>query len=240
MPKLNELTVIVTGAGRGMGRAIAKMLVAEGATVALNSLDSDALEACANELRRNDVRIFAQAADVTREDQVSNFFDSVQRELGGADVLLNIPGLSVPGPIAEMDLADYQKVFDVNMMGSFLCSKHFLSRVDADRGGLIVNFSSMAGKRANPNSPIYCAAKAALDMFGQCMALQTVSKNVRVTTLNPGATATDFWAGRKVPLDKFMQSEDIAETVRFLLQLPPRLVVHEMSFESFDFIRSKV
>ena len=153
--------------------------------------------------------------------------------------LVEEAGLSVAGPIAEMQLDDYRKIFDVNMMGTFLCSKHFLARVNPERGGLIVNFASMASKRANPNAPVYCAAKAAVSMFGQGTALQSVAKNVRVTTLNPGPTNTDFWAGRKAPLEKFMQPEDIAEAVQFLLRLPPRLVVHELSFESFDFIRSK-
>ena len=239
MPELKELTVIVTGAAHGMGRAIASMLAAEGAGVALSDRDGDALAAVEKELRQGDARLLAQTVDVTQEDQVAAFFERIDQELGGADVLLNIPGLSVAGPIAEMQLDDYRKIFDVNMMGTFLCSKHFLARVNPEHGGLIVNFASMASKRANPNAPVYCAAKAAVSMFGQGTALQAVAKNVRVTTLNPGPTDTDFWAGRKAPLEKFMRPEDIAEAVQFLLRLPPRLVVHELSFESFDFIRSK-
>ena len=239
MSDLKELTVVVTGAARGMGRAIAEMLVGEGATLAIADLDSESVKAFAEELSQKGGRILAQTVDITQEEQVATFFEQIEKELGGADVLLNIPGLSIASPIAEMDLNDYRKIFDVNMMGTFLCSKHFLAHVDPDRGGQIINFASMASKRANPNAPVYCAAKAAVSMFSDGMALQTTSKNVRVTTLNPGPTDTNFWAGRQVPLEKFMQPSDIAEAVHFILSLPSRLVVHELSFESFEFLRSK-
>ena len=239
MPELKELTVVVTGAACGMGRAIATMLTKEGATVAIADRDETALTAVAEELRQSGAKVVAQVVDVTQEDQVAAFFDQVKKELGGADVLLNIPGLSIASPIAEMPLEDYRKIFDVNVMGTFLCSKHFLARADSERGGQIINFASMASKRANPNAPVYCAAKAAVSMFSEGMALQTVAKNIRVTTLNPGPTDTNFWAGRKVPLEKFMQPSDIADAIRFILTLPSRLVVHDLSFESFEFLRSK-
>ena len=151
--------------------------------------------------------------------------------------MLNLPGLSRVGPIAEMPIEEFEKILDVNVRGTFLCAKHFLAGVDAERGGLVVNFASMAAKRANPNAPVYCTAKAAVAMFSQGLALQAKESNVRVTTLCPGPTNTPFWGDRPVPREKFMTVDDIVSTVQFVLSLPEHVVVHEIAFESFTFFK---
>jgi short-subunit dehydrogenase len=95
----------------------------------------------------------------------------------------------------------------------------------------------MAARRANPNAPVYCAAKAAVAMFSQGLALQAKERNVRVTTLMPGPTDTAFWGNRQVPREKFLQVDDVVAAVRFVLSLPDRVVVHELAFESFAFFK---
>ena len=180
----------------------------------------------------------AQATDVTDEEQVAAFFAAVKERFGRADVLINLPGLSKVAQIAEMALEDYQRILDVNLMGTFLCAKHFIPLVDPERGGQILNMASMASKRANPNAPVYCAAKAAVAMLSQGLALQLKERNIRVSTLNPGPTNTQgFWGDRPVPRDKFLSPGNVAQVVRFILSQPPHVLVHEVAFESFDFFK---
>ena len=237
MTELANKTYVIPGAASGMGRAIALMLASEGANLAIADVDADNLAATEKELTARGAQVVASVCDITQEDQVAALFGAAKERFGGVDVLLNVPGLSVVGPIAEMPLDAYDKVIDVNVKGTFLCSKHFLGQVDAEKGGVVVNFASMAAKRANPNAPVYCTAKAAVAMFSQGFALQAKEKNVRVTTLCPGPTNTNFWGDRPVPREKFLAVDDIVATVRFLLSLPEHVVVHEMSLESFEFFK---
>ena len=237
MTELGNKTYLIPGAASGMGRAIALMLAAEGANLAIADVDSDNLAATENELAEKGAQVVASVCDITQEDQVAALFDVAKQRFGKVDVLLNVPGLSIVGPIAEMSADAYDKVIDVNVKGTFLCSKHFLQQVDGATGGVVVNFASMAAKRANPNAPVYCTAKAAVAMFSQGFALQAKEKNVRVTTLCPGPTNTNFWGDRPVPREKFLAVDDVVAAIRFVLSLPEHVVVHEISLESFEFFK---
>ncbi|MGI6417890.1 MAG: SDR family oxidoreductase [Thermoguttaceae bacterium] len=237
MQTMEGKIVAITGAASGMGRAIAQGLAADGATLALADCNGPGLAELEAALEPYAGRLFTRVLDVTDEAGVERFFRDLRERFGGCDVLLNAPGLSVVGKIAEMALADYDKMLDVNVKGTFLCSKHFLAGIDPERGGLIVNFASMAARRANANAPLYCTAKAAVAMFSQGLALQAKEQNVRVTTLYPGPTDTAFWGSRQVPREKFMTVDDVVAAVRFVLSLPPRIVVHELAFESFLFFK---
>jgi NAD(P)-dependent dehydrogenase (short-subunit alcohol dehydrogenase family) len=230
-------TVVILGAASGMGRAIARSLAADGARLALADCDQKRLAEVEAELKPVAADVLAQAVDVTDESSVSALFAAIRQRFGSADVLVCAPGVSIAGPIADMRLEDFDRILDVNVKGAFLGAKHFLSTVDSARGGLIMNFASMAARRANPNAPVYCAAKAAVAMFSQGLALQAKERNVRVTTLMPGPTDTAFWGNRQVPREKFLQVDDVVAAVRFVLTLPERIVVHELAFESFAFFK---
>jgi NAD(P)-dependent dehydrogenase (short-subunit alcohol dehydrogenase family) len=237
MSNMQGKAVVITGAASGMGRAIAEALAADGARLAIADCDRPRLDQAAAELRRRSPDLLARVVDVTEEKSVADLFVAAQEQFGPLDVLLNVPGVSAVGPIADMPEADFERIIDVSVKGTFLGSKHFLSAVDPLHGGLIINFASMAAKRANPNAPVYCAAKAAVAMLSQGLALQAKDRNVRVTTLLPGPTDTTFWGNRQVPREKFLQVEDVVAAVRFVLALPPHVVVHELAFESFAFFK---
>jgi NAD(P)-dependent dehydrogenase (short-subunit alcohol dehydrogenase family) len=235
--RLKNKVVIIIGATGGMGQATAKALAAEGAKLVLGSRKEQVLNTLTNELVSEGAEAAYMTVDVTNEEEVQAFFDQTAKTFGRFDVLLNLAGLSIPSPISEMTIEQYEQLMDVNLKGTFLCSKHFIPYVNKEQGGLIVNIGSMAAKRANPNAPLYCTAKAALNMFSQGLSLQLIEKNIRVTTLNPGATDTEFWGNRQVPRDKFMTAADVAEVLLFVLQMDPRLVFHEINFESFAFYK---
>ena len=234
MREISSLSVLITGATGGMGDAISRRLAQQGARLALTGRDSAKLQALADDTGAG----FAETLEVTDEAQVERAFDRARETLGGIDVLINLPGISTPGQIEQMTTDAYDQVIDVNVKGAFLMCKHFMARVDPERGGQILLTGSMAGKRANANAPVYCAAKAGLGMFAQGLALQGKEKQVRVTLMSPGPTDTDgFWGDRPVPRDKFLRPGDIASVVQFLLALPPTVVVHEIAFEPFEFFR---
>ncbi len=237
MISLKGKTIVVPGASGGMGKEICKLLAEEGARLAIASNDEAQLKDLENTLTKQGNEVISMVIDVTSEDDVESFFKMVELSFGKADILLNLPGISIPSPISDMAVEKYDLTIDVNLKGTFLCSKHFIRLVDVNSGGQIINIGSMASKRANPNAPLYCTAKAAVNMFSQGLALQLIEKKTRVTTLNPGPTDTTFWGDRPMPREKFMQAADVAEVIMFILKMNPAVVFHEVNFESFAFFK---
>ncbi len=229
--------ILVTGVTGGIGSATAHRLAEAGASLALAGRDATRVQRFAEQLNGPHLPL---AFDVTDERAVSDAMDRAAAHFGRLDTLINVPGLSVPAKLVEMDVDDFDRTFDVNVKGMFLCSKHFIRQVDAQRGGLIVNISSVAGKAANPNAPAYCAAKAAMNMLANGLALQTREANVRISIISPGAVSTKgFWGDRPVPHEKFLKPGDVAEIIAGVLALPRHIVVHDVVFESWEFFKSK-
>ncbi len=223
---------VITGASGGMGSTISKMLAKEGARLALTSNDAAAMDALKQELPAD---AYTEILDITDEAQVAAFFDKVKALFGGADALLNLAGLSIPAQIPEMAEKDYDLTMDVNLKGTFLASKHFaaIARPNAQ----IINIGSMAALRANGNAPLYCTAKAAVNMFGSGLQIQLAKQDIRVTTLNPGGADTPFWGNRKVAREKLLQAADVCDVMRFVLTSDPRIAFHELNFESFAMMK---
>jgi NADP-dependent 3-hydroxy acid dehydrogenase YdfG len=238
MTTVKDRVIVIFGAAGGMGSTIAADLAGAGARLGLADVNPAALAAVESQAKAAGAQVVAAALDSTHEDQVAAFFAAVKQRFGGADALIYLPGVSIPAKIESMAVADYDTIFDVNVKGGFVAAKHFLGVVDPAHSGQVLLTSSMASKRANPNAPVYCAAKAAVSMLAQGLALQAKDKNVRVTTLLPGPTNTaGFWGTRPVPREKFMTTADIASVVRFILELPEHIVMHEVDFESFIFFK---
>jgi len=235
----NDRVIIIVGAGGGFGRALLEKIAPRGARLALADLASAPLDELAAQARQLGAADVATAAvDVTDETSVAAFFASVKEKFGRADTLLYLPGMSIASPVADMPVDAYDKIVDVNLKGLFLASKHFIPITDPARDPLITYISSQAATRANPNAPVYCAAKAAVSMFGQGLAMQVMKQNIRVTAIKPGPVNTvGFWGDRPVPREKFMQAADVAQVIDFILHLPPHIVTHEISFESFEFFK---
>lgn len=232
MTQLKDKVIIITGASGGMGRVVSEALAETGARLALFSNDSEALCALSEKISQKTTCI-SRTVDVCDEEQVRTAVEETAQQLGAPYALLNLAGLSIPAEISEMKLADFETVMDVNVQGTFLFSKHFANAVDAQAGGQIINIGSMAAKRANGNAPVYCTAKAAVNMLSAGMAIQYKKLNIRVTTLNPGGTDTPFWGNRPVDRQKLMQPDDIAGAILFVLTQDRRVAISELNFESF-------
>lgn len=221
--------VIVTGASGGMGIILCKKLAEQGAKLSLCSNDVKALAAQAEELSKV-TEVFAKVVDITNEEEVAAFFAQAYEKNGEFHAMANLAGLSIPGKIPETDVNVYETIMDVNVKGTFLAGKYFAK--NAAKPAIIVNIGSTAAKTANANAPLYCTAKAAVNMLSQGMLLQMGSQDIRVTTINPGGTDTPFWGTRTVDKSKLMQAEDVVEIILFALTSSPRVQIHDIYFES--------
>ena len=230
MKNLNGKVAVITGAAGGMGVEIASMLAKEGVKLALFDFSADKLAALRESL--GDAEIFTAVVDVRDEAQVAAAMKNAAEALGAPSILLNLAGLSIPAKLWEMAEADFDTTMYVNVKGTFLASKHFAS-VAAEEECRIINIGSMAAKRANANAPLYCTAKAAVNMLSAGMQMQFKDKNIRVTTLNPGGADTGFWGDRPVKRENLLKTSDVAEVMLFVLTRESRVAFSEINFESF-------
>lgn len=226
MVNYNGKHVVITGASGGMGRVLCKSLAEEGAKLSICSNDPAVMD-FAKELSCD---VFAKTMDVTNEAEVKAFFDEAFAKFGEFYALANLAGLSIPGQIPETEESAYDLMMDVNVKGTFLCCKYFAN--NAADPAIIVNIGSMAARNANGNAPLYCTAKAAVNMLSKGLLLQVGSKNIRVTTVNPGGADTPFWGTRAVDRTKLMQAEDVVDIILFVLKSNPKIQIHDIFFES--------
>jgi 3-oxoacyl-[acyl-carrier protein] reductase len=239
MRNLAELSVIMMGASGGIGSACALQIARPGIKIALCSIDGPALDALADRLREKGAIVFSRTVDVCSEKHIDDFINAAVEKFGDADVLINFAGLSVTASVEQLSEENYDRIMDVNVKGMFFGIKHFVKHVNDSKGALIINFGSMASKRANAGAPHYSAAKAAVNMFSQGLSEQLKKRNIRLTVMNPGPVNTTFYEGRLPPekRTKFMEAADVAEVVEFVLSGDSRLVFHDIMFDSFEYFK---
>lgn len=239
MRDLRGMTIVMMGATGGMGTATALLMAKHGMNIAFSSSRAEKVKALEEKLDAVGASSFGAVVDVTDPAQIDAFMEKVVEKYGRVDVLINFAGLSITRKLDDFSEADYNTVMDVNVKGMVFSTKSFAKHVNEELGALIINIGSMAAKRANANAPHYSAAKAAVNMFTDGLAQQLKSKNIRFTVLNPGPTDTTFFEGR-IPPEKrgdFMQAEDIAEVMEFIITRRSNINFHDISFDSFAFFK---
>lgn len=219
--------VIVTGASRGIGRAIALEFAGEGANVAICARGGDALEAARAELEAKGVKVHAAACDVADENALKGFLDGAHSALGRVDILVNNPsGFGVTD-----DEAGWKASLDIDVMASVRASWQVTPWMEQQGGGAIVHITSISGLDVTLPMPAYCAAKAALISHGKAMAQNLAAKNIRVNCVAPGSIefAGGFWEQIKegdrafydnvlagCPFGRLGRPEEVAAAVVFL------------------------
>ena len=231
---LENKVCLVTGGTRGIGRAIAEMLLDEGAVVVVCGRWPDTVTKAVSEMEtRWPGKVKGKAADVSQYEQVVALFDFLDRESGGRalDVLVNNAGVGVFAKVSRITLEDWDKMIHTNLTGAFYCSREALSRFAIGGSGYIVNMSSLAGKNAFAGGAAYNASKFGLNGFSEALLLDTRYDNVRVSTVMPGSVATEFGkddAGGDSGESWKVHAEDVAEVVRMLLKMPERTMVSQV------------
>jgi 3-oxoacyl-[acyl-carrier protein] reductase len=225
MKPLSERICLVTGGTRGIGRAIAKMLLLEGAAVAICGQRQETVDRAVAELAAETAgKVRGKAADVRNYEQVGELFRFVDAELGGLDVLVNNAGIGVFRHVRELSLDEWKQTMETNLYGAFYCSREALFRLGTKNGGYIVNISSMAGANAFAGGAAYNASKFGLTGFTEAMMQDVRNENVRVSYIMPGSVATGF-SGHFGGAEWKIWPQDVAEIVLMLLQLPERTLV---------------
>lgn len=219
--------VLVTGAGRGIGRALAHAFAQAGAKVALLGKTRKNLTEVQKELKDSGVPTVVLAADVTDEGAVSRALAALEQQLGPVDVLVNNAGIFASAPVEKMDAVVFDRILAVNLRGPFLMSRAVLPGMKSRRRGHIVNISSTAGRRGFAGGGAYCASKFGLAGLTEAMRYEARSSDVRVSCVFPSTVDTSLV--RKSGLDfdpkTAIQPEDVARAVVSLVQMDDRAMV---------------
>jgi 3-oxoacyl-[acyl-carrier protein] reductase len=219
MRPLEGRNALVTGASRGIGRAIAERLSADGARVAINYARS---AEAAGELARR-IGGIALRADVSQKQDVVEMFDRAEAALGGLDIVVNNAAIAIMGPIGDFSDEDFERVFAINTRGAFYCCREAARRLRG--GGRIVNISTGATVGGTAGGGVYCASKAAVEQFTRALARELAPRRITVNTVSPGFTETDMFhslphlvelAPKLTPLGRAGRPEEIAAVVAWL------------------------
>lgn len=218
---------VVTGGGRGIGRAVCLALAAQGADVVVNYAGSaEAAGETAKACRALGVRAIAVQADVADEAQAAALVETAVRELGGVDILVNNAGITRDGLLLRMSEDDFTRVLDTNLKGAFHCMKAACRGMMRRRAGRIVNISSVVGVRGNAGQANYAASKAGLIGLSKSAAKELASRGITVNCIAPGFIDTAMTAAlpeavkekllAEIPMGRFGAAEDVAAAAAFL------------------------
>jgi 3-oxoacyl-[acyl-carrier protein] reductase len=225
---LQDKVALVTGASRGIGRAIALTLAAAGAKVCVNYANSaGAAEEVVAAIQAQGGEAFAQQADVSQETEVETLVKAVMERWSRVDVLVNNAGITRDTLLLRMKLDDWAAVINLNLTGVFLCTRAVSKIMLKQRSGRIVNLSSIVGEMGNPGQTNYSAAKAGVIGFTKSTAKELASRGITVNAIAPGFIATEMTHGldsqellKFIPLGRYGEAEEVAGLVRFLAADP--------------------
>jgi 3-oxoacyl-[acyl-carrier protein] reductase len=226
--RLKDQVALVTGASRGIGRAIALALAAEGASVVVNYTSSqDAAQALVETIVKAGGKALAIKADVAQPEQVEALVKETLAQLGRIDILVNNAGITRDTLLLRMKLEDWQAVINLNLTGVFLCTQAVSKSMLKQRSGKIINIASVAGQMGNPGQANYSAAKAGVIGLTKTLAKEFASRGITVNAVAPGFIETDMTEGLKaeeilkiIPLGRYGKPEEIAGMVAFLASDP--------------------
>jgi 3-oxoacyl-[acyl-carrier protein] reductase len=227
---LKGKNAIITGAGRGIGRAIAIALANEGVNVGLLARSEEHLQQVVKEAEAQGVKAVFATADVSSNDEVTKAIESLTSELGTVDILINNAGIAKFGKFMELDVEEWEKIIQVNLMGVYYVTRAVLPGMIEQQSGDIINISSSAGQKGAPITSAYSASKFGVLGITESLAMEVRKHNIRVTALTPSTVATDLAIENDLTdgnPDKVMQPVDIAEFIVSQLKLNKRIFVKE-------------
>lgn len=222
MRSIKNKVVVITGASRGIGEAIARVFAAEGTRLLLCGRNKPRLEKVAKSLQLPRADVATVLADITKAAGMKKIIAAAYKKFGVIDIFINNAGVGAGKAISQTTEREYDLMMDTNLKSVFYCFKELLPRMRKQRFGQIINISSLAGRTGVPGLAVYSASKAALNAFSEAVAGEVRNDNIKVSVLSPGSTATDFASGltrkraRTTSTSKKLTAEEVAEATLFL------------------------
>ena len=230
METLTGKTALITGAGKGIGRALAVALAKEGVNLGLLARTTSDLESLATELQQYNIKTAVATADVADMQAVDSAVEQLQSELGFIDILVNNAGVAYFGGFLELEPAKFEQTIQVNLMGVYYVTRALLPAMIEHKTGDIINISSTAGQRGAAVTSAYSASKFGLIGLSDSLMQEVRKHNIRVSTLTPSTVATELAIGLKLTdgnPEKVMQPEDLADYIVGNLKLNRRVFVKD-------------
>ncbi|GAF66764.1 putative dehydrogenase [Bacillus sp. TS-2] len=221
-------TALITGSGKGIGKATAIALAKEGVHVGLLARTEADLKAVISEIESTGVNVAYAIADISSQEQVEKAVESIKNELGYFDILINNAGIGKFGGFLDLSPEEWKEIIDVNLLGTYYVTRAVLPQLIEKKGGDIINISSTAGQKGAPLTSAYSASKFGLLGLTESLALEVRKHNIRVTALTPSTVATELAIRENLTdgnPETVMQSEDLAEFIVSQLKLHPRVFI---------------
>lgn len=237
MENLNGKTALITGGGKGLGKAIALSLAAEGVNIGLISRTITDLKAVAEEVKamNADIKVAFAAADISDYEQITGAITSIKNELGIIDILINNAGVGKFGKFLDLSVEEWEDIVKINIFGAYYATRAVLPEMKERRSGDIVNISSSAGLKGAPLTSAYSASKFGLIGMSESLMQEVRKDNIRVLTMTPSTISTDMAKNLNLTdgnPDTTLQPEDFAELLTAHLKLPRRALVKDVSLWS--------
>ncbi|RTY66215.1 3-ketoacyl-ACP reductase [Flavobacterium sp. GSP27] len=235
MTDLKNKNALITGAGKGIGKAIALALAKEGVNVILIARTQDEIDSVAAKVRSLRVKALAITADVADINSVNAAVEQALAEFGTIDILINNAGIAAFGKFLELEPTDWERIIQVNLMGTYYVTRAVLPNMIERQTGDIINISSTAGLSGNALTSAYSASKFAVLGLTESLMQEVRKHNIRVTALTPSTVATEMAKDLKLTdgnPEKVMQAEDMAELIIAQLKLNRRVFIKNSSIWS--------
>lgn len=230
---LKGKVALVTGAGKGIGKAVALALASEGVSVGLLARTEADLKAVAAEVEKKGVKSSYAAVDIASQEEVEQGIQTLTKNLGTFDIVINNAGIGKFEKLVDMDPQEWKRIIDVNLMGPYYVTRAVLPQLIEKNSGDIINISSTNGLNGAATSSAYSASKFGLIGLTESLAQEVRRNNIRVTTLTPSTVATELAVQTNLIAEnndeKYMQPEDIAEIIVSQLKLHPRIYIKTAS-----------
>ncbi|HDI1368786.1 TPA: SDR family oxidoreductase [Staphylococcus aureus] len=227
MTVLTDKIAVVTGAGSGIGEAIATLLHEEGAKVVLAGRNKDKLQNVANQLAQDSVKVVP--TDVTNKEEVDELMKIAQQTFGGLDIVINSAGQMLSSKITDYQVDEWDSMIDVNIKGTLHTAQAALPTMLEQSSGHLINIASISGFEVTKSSTIYSATKAAVHTITQGLEKELAKTGVKVTSISPGMVDTAITAAYNPSDRKKLDPQDIAEAVLYALTQPKHVNVNEIT-----------
>lgn len=227
--ELQNKKAIITGAGKGIGKALAIALAKEGVHLGLIARTTADLETLQQQLGSEyGIKVHIASADISEQSEATSAVSKLIEELGSVDILINNAGIAKFGTLVDMDPTDWERIIRVNLMGTYHVTRAALPHMLEQQSGDIINVASTAGERGFATGSAYCASKFALLGMTESLMQEVRKSNIRVVALTPSTVNTELAVNTGLKIgdeDRMMQPEDVAELALATLKLPKRVFV---------------